>query len=52
MITKEIFDEIINDIREDDGFIDVEKSDFMNFMCNLYPEYQTNELIREIESLD
>ena len=45
MITREIFDEIINDIRKDKGFIDVEKSDFMNFMCQLYPIYQTNELM-------
>lgn len=29
MITKENFDEIINDIREHDGFIDVQKADFM-----------------------
>lgn len=52
MITKEIFDEIINDIRENDGFIDVEKADFMGFMGQLYSSYRTEELIREIESLD
>lgn len=52
MITKEIFDEIINDIRKDKGFLDVEKSDFMSLMCQLYPSYRTKDLIREIESLD
>lgn len=52
MITKEIFDEIINDIREDDGFIDVQKADFMGLMGQLYPSYMTDELMREIESLD
>lgn len=52
MITREIFDEIINDIRKDKGFIDVEKSDFMCLMSQLYPSYRTEELMREIESLD
>lgn len=52
MITKEIFDNIINDIREYNGLIDVQKSDFMCFMTQLYPSYMTEELMREIESLD
>ena len=52
MITKEIFDNIINDIREYSGLIDVQKSDFMCFMAQLYPSYMTEELMREIESLD
>lgn len=52
MITKEIFNEIINDIRKKKGFLDVEKSDFMSLMCQLYPSYVTDELMREIESLD
>lgn len=51
MINKEEFDTIIQDIRDDTGFIDVQKADFMDFMISLYPCYSSKELKKEIENL-
>lgn len=52
MITKDVFDIIISDIRKDDGFLDVQKADFMSFLTQLYPCYSSKELEKEIQDLD
>lgn len=52
MITKDVFDRILIDIRNEDAFLDVEKADFMSFLCQLYPCYSSKELQREIQNLD
>lgn len=52
MITKDVFDIIVSDIKNDDGFLDVEKADFLTFMTALYPCYSSEELEVEIQNLN